>query len=70
MKIASNVTDKVWSTVFSKFVEEKAIMLECNISYIANLHFGLDYMSVAGYALQKVIQIVLRKRKKCVLCNI
>ena len=32
-------------TVFSKFVEEKAFMLECNISYIANWYFGSDYIA-------------------------
>ena len=36
MKIASNVTEKNLSTVFSKFVAEKALMLEFNIAYIAN----------------------------------
>ena len=62
MKIASNVTDKTLSKVFSKFAEEKVFMLDCNISYIANWYFGSDYMSIAGNAPQKVIQIVLRKR--------
>ena len=36
MKIVLNVTDKLSSTVFNKFAEEKAFMLECYISYIAN----------------------------------
>ena len=36
MKIASNVTDEILSTVFSKFAKEKAFMLECNTAYIAN----------------------------------
>ena len=36
MKIASNVTEKKLSTVFSKFAEEKALMLGCDIVYIAN----------------------------------
>ena len=45
-------------------------MLECNISYIANLYFGSDYMSIGSNALKKVIHIVLRKIKNCVLCNI
>ena len=36
MKIASNVTEKTLSAAFSKFAEEKALMLECNIAYIAN----------------------------------
>ena len=36
MKIVSNVTGKISSTLFSKFAVEKAFMLECNISYIAN----------------------------------
>ena len=31
MKIASNVTDEILSTVFSKLAEEKAFKLECNI---------------------------------------
>ena len=39
MKIASNVTDKTLSTVLSKFAEEKVLMLECNIAYIANWYF-------------------------------
>ena len=70
MKIVSNVTNKSLSTVFSKFAKEKSFVLECNISYIANWYFGSDYMSIESNALQKVIQIVLRKRKNCVLCNI
>ena len=45
-------------------------MLECNISYIVNLYFGSDYMSIGSNAPQKVIQIVLRKRKNFVLYNI
>ena len=53
-----------------KFAEEKAFMLECNISYIVNLYFGSDYMSIGSNAPQKVIQIVLRKRKTFVLYNI
>ena len=32
--------------MFSKFAEEKAFMLECNISYIANWYFGSDYMAI------------------------
>ena len=40
MEIASNVTEKILSTVFSKFSEEKALMLECNTAYIANWYFG------------------------------
>ena len=67
MKIASNSTDKILSTVFCKFAEEIAFVLECNIAYMANWYFGSDYMSVASNALQNVIQIVLRKRKNCSL---
>ena len=52
--------------MFSKSAEEKAFMLEYNIFYRANLYFGSDYMTIAGNALQKVIQTVLRKRKNCV----
>ena len=62
MKIASNVTDKILSTMFSKFAEGKLFMLECNISYIANWYFDSDYMYIASNALQKVIQIVLREK--------
>ena len=40
MEIASNVTEKILSTVFSKFAEEKALMLECNTAYIASWYFG------------------------------
>ena len=29
--------------MFSKFAEEKGLMLECNIAYIANWYFSLDY---------------------------
>ena len=36
MKIVSNVTGKVLSSLFSKFAVEKAFGLECNISFIAN----------------------------------
>ena len=39
MKIVSNITDKIWSTVFEAF------MLQCNISYIANWCFGSDYIA-------------------------
>ena len=45
MKIAPNVTEKILSTVFSKFSEEKALFLEFNIAYIANWHFGSDYVN-------------------------
>ena len=45
MKIASNVTEKKLSTVFSKFAVEKALMLEFNIAYIANWYFALDYVN-------------------------
>ena len=45
MKIASNVTENILSTVFSKFVVEKALMLEFNVAYIANWYFGSDYVS-------------------------
>ena len=69
-EIVSNVTDKILSAMFSKSAGEKAFMLECDISYRANWYFDSDYMSIAGNALQKVIQIVLRKRKNCVLSNI
>ena len=70
MKVASNVSDKILSTVFSKFAEEEVFMLECNISYIANWYFGSDYMLIASNALQKLIQILLRKRDNFVLCNV
>ena len=60
MKIASDVTEKKLSTVFSKFAVEKALMLEFNIVYIANWYFGSDY---ERYALNKGIQIALRKMK-------
>ena len=43
-KIASNVTEKILSTVFSKFVVEKALMPEFNIAYIANWYFRSDYV--------------------------
>ena len=46
MKIVSNVTDKILSTVFSRSAEEEAFMLECNISYIVNWHFGSDYLEI------------------------
>ena len=42
MKIASDVTEKKLSTVFSKFAVEKALMLEFNTAYIANWYFGSD----------------------------
>ena len=45
MKIASNVTEKILSTVFSKFVVEKAVMLEFNIAYIANWYFSSDVVN-------------------------
>ena len=70
MKIASNVTDEILSTVVGKFAKEKAFMLQYNILYIANWYFGSDYMSIASNMLQKVIQIVLRKIENWVLCNI
>ena len=46
MKIVSNVTDKILSTVFSRSAEEEAFMLECNISYIVNWYFGSDYLEI------------------------
>ena len=51
MKIASNETDKIFSTVFSKFAQKIVFMLECKISYIANWYFGSDYMSIVSNAL-------------------
>ena len=45
MKIASNVTEKKLSTVFSNFVVEKALMPEFNFAYIANWYFGSDYVN-------------------------
>ena len=62
MKIVSNVTDKILSTVFSEFAEEKTFMLEYNISYIANWYFCSDYMSIASNALQKVFSLYSWKK--------
>ena len=62
MKIVSNVTDKVLSTKFSEFAEEKTFILEYNISYIANWYFCSDYMSIASNATES-FQIVLTKKK-------
>ena len=45
MKIVPNVTEKILSIVFSKFAEEKALMLECNIAYIANWYVGPDHVN-------------------------
>ena len=45
MKIASNVTEKILSAVFSKSVVEKALMLEFSFGYVANLYFGSDYVN-------------------------
>ena len=45
MKIASNVTENILSTVFSKFDVEKALMVEFNIAYIANWYFSSDYVN-------------------------
>ena len=45
MKIASNVTEKILSIIFSKFVVKKALMLEFNIAFIANWYFGSDYVN-------------------------
>ena len=57
MKRASNLTVKILSTVFSKFAEEKAFMLECNTAYIANWYFGSDYMSTSSNVLQNVLRL-------------
>ena len=43
--------------MFSKFAEEKAFMLECNIAYIANWYFGSDYMSTSSNVLQNVLRL-------------
>ena len=64
MKVVSNVTDKISSTAFSKFAEEKASMLESNILYIANWYFGSDYMT------RKLFRLYSGKEKNCVLQNI
>ena len=45
MKIASNVTEKILSTVLCKFAVERPLMLEFNIAYIANWYFGSDYVN-------------------------
>ena len=66
MKSASNVADKILSIVFRKSAVEKAFI----IVYIASWSFGSDYMSIASNAIQNVIQVVLRKIKNCVSCNI
>ena len=45
MQIASNTTEKMLSTVFSKFSVEKALMLEFDIAYIANWYFGSEFVT-------------------------
>ena len=48
MKVASNVTEKKFSTLFSEFAVKKALMLEFNISHIALIlwwYFGSNYVS-------------------------
>ena len=61
MKIVSNVTDK--GTVFSKFAEEQAFMLECSFSYIANWYFDSDHMA------RKLFKLYSGK-EKTVYCEI
>ena len=57
MKTVPNVTDQISSTMLSKFSEEEAFMLECNISYIANWYFGSDYIA------RKLFKLYSRKEK-------
>ena len=53
--MASNVSDKIWSTLFSKVAEVKAFMLRRNIVYITNGFFGSDDISIKSNLLLKVI---------------
>ena len=55
MKVVSNVT--------ANLLRNK-LLLENNISYIANLYFGSDYMT------RKLFRLYSGKEKNCVLCNI
>ena len=45
MKIASNITEEILSTVFREFAVEKALRLEYNIAYTANWYLGSDYVN-------------------------
>ena len=38
--------------MLSKFAAEKALMLEFNIAYIANLYFGSDYVNCKKCAIE------------------
>ena len=63
MKIASNVTEKKLSTVFSKFAEEKALVLKCNMAYIANWYFGSDIYELQVMHYRKLFRLYSGKWK-------
>ena len=65
MKIPSNVTEKILSTVFSKFLE-KTVMLEFNIAYLVKWYFGSDYVNCTTESSSDCTQ----ENENCVLCNI
>ena len=67
--MASNVTEKILSTAFSKFSVEKALMLEFNIAYIANWYFGSDYVN-CKWCTTKGYSDCTQENENCVLCNI
>ena len=71
MRIAWNVTDKLLSTVFSKFDEKKGVMLEYNIARIQ----PIDILVQTTCQLQvmcnrKLFRFYLGKEKKSALFNI
>ena len=69
VKIASNVTEKLLSTVFRKSAEEKTPMLECNFAYIANWHFGSDYID-CRYCTTESYSDSTQENENYALCNI
>ena len=66
MQIASNTTEKMLSTVFSKFSVEKALMLEFDIAYIANRCFGSDFATCKYCTVKSCTQ----ENENCVLYSI
>ena len=63
MKIASNVTDKILSTLFSKFAEDMAFMLECNILYIVNWYLVQTVCQLQVMHCRKLFRLYSGKEK-------
>ena len=70
MKIASNVTDKFFKCSVQQICWGKSFYVRMQYCVYRQSSLGSDFMSTASNALQKVIQVVFKKSKNYILCNI